>query len=443
MKDNFRLARRLLKLARMLVAKDWTKDIQKKRPDLDMKLVNFCLDKVKDPKRQKILMYWLLDRKSIDLKKDWHAIERAFDILEREKNPDGTSLDYQKFNGPMDVITRNSKSSRRIQEKLSFNPDAEPMFSNKKVLGKGVVVYDVDDSFDGLLAVRRAIDAMIGVKANPWCLADRNMEYLEEYPEEAENVPEEYPELAYAWSHWKDNSSYPKRIAFKDGKPFAFCASCEDKYQWWDRMDQPKDHIPCRGVKDDPEFLKRWFPALYEMQNSKMTGIEKMKYMCEHGTDIDVANMAESKKLPIEIMRIRAHDERQIVKRHLAENKTTPPEILSILSKDHEECVVSAVAANPNCTAEILDEMVSRSEDWNVRVRALMNPNVTQAIVERLASPEALAKYEGSEQASIKHWAICSGKCPRRILEVFARDDDESIRRKASEWLGRAVQDEA
>ena len=259
---DIRIARKLIRIARLLVAKDWTNEIQKKRPDLDLSLVNLVLGQVKDPKRQKILMYWLLDRKSIDIRKDWHAIDKAFEILEREKNPDGTSLDYQQFNGPMDVLLRKTKSSDKIQRRLSFNPDTEPTFTNKQDLGKGVTVYDVDDSFDGLLAVRKAIDATLGVKADPWCLASRDLEYLEDWPEEADNVPEEYPDLAHAWSHWQENSSYPKRIAFKGGKAFAFCASCDDEYQWWDRMDQPYDHIPCRGVNDDPEFLKKWFPWL-------------------------------------------------------------------------------------------------------------------------------------------------------------------------------------
>ena len=100
-------------------------------------------------------------------------------------------------------------------------------FSNPVHYDNSITVYTVEDTEAGQEAVRRIIDANWGKDANPWCLAARHNSSLDE-----------------AWGYWNDYNSIPKRIAFKDGKLLAFCASDKGYTEWWDREDTASTGIP-------------------------------------------------------------------------------------------------------------------------------------------------------------------------------------------------------
>lgn len=166
-------------------------------------------------------------------------------------------VDTQNYKGTLDQFIEQNKEvidkhNQKISAKSEQYLDSIPQFKNKQTFDKGVVVYQVQDSKAGQLAVRKIVDAFWGHDANPWCLIAR-----EAYCED-----EEY-QLDQAWKMWQKYSAYPKQIAFQRGKLLAFRA--EDDVHgmrvcdyWWDRQDQDtKNLILLDGSQmeiPEPEF---------------------------------------------------------------------------------------------------------------------------------------------------------------------------------------------
>ena len=60
---------------------------------------------------------------------------------------------------------------------------------------------------------------------------------------------------------WKHYSAYPKKIAFRDGRVWAFCANDDGQTLWWDRQDNSTPEIPDAVAKPskEPEDRRRTF----------------------------------------------------------------------------------------------------------------------------------------------------------------------------------------
>ena len=180
-----------------------------------------------DPKKEKTALHFILNG-SLDLSKDLDRFEKAYVLIDRQH------LDFNKFNSLDEVLNRTDASTERIKAKTSYDPDKEPCFSDKKNLGNGTIVYQVEDSKDGQKAARKAIDlAGYGPEFNGWCLLSRKSNFSQRQLEEFSRLsPEQLEKLGYydeddlsvAWNHWKHYSKYPKRVAFKDGKLVSFSA---------------------------------------------------------------------------------------------------------------------------------------------------------------------------------------------------------------------------
>lgn len=189
-----------------------------------------------NPKKEKCALHWLL-KGTIKLPEDQDKVDKAFNLIDKQH------LNYQQFNSPEEVINRSDKSTLRINNQdQQFNPDKESTFSNKKELGDGIVVYQVQSSIQGQAAVRRAVDVNWGYDKNPWCIITRDKNELD----------------GDAWENWNYYSAYPKRIAFKNGKLLAFCANDKKEITWWDKEDNSSETIPGTNVKDDFEFIKKY-----------------------------------------------------------------------------------------------------------------------------------------------------------------------------------------
>ena len=207
------------------------------------------------------------------------------------------------------MLNRDDKSTLKIRSQDEvFNPSAEKTFSHPYNAGDGVVIYEVEDSKEGQKAVRRAIDFHFGYDKNFWCLASRkegfDQDEINELSEEQAEKLGFYSDdaLAVAWNYWNGlYNAYPKRIAFKNGKLFAFSAGKKKQHvEWWDRNDKSHYVIPESNAVDDIEFLK------------------------------------------------------QYGKLNLLENNNASPEILNELAEDEDRFVRSAVARNPNTPVEAL-----------------------------------------------------------------------------------------
>ena len=183
-----------------------------------------------NPKVEKLATHWLLNG-HIRLPEDNYKILDAIRISEQQH------FDPMSYTDPNEILAKftikETKANRRI------NPDNVPQFSNKVQYENGITIYTVEDSEEGQAAVRRIIDTHWGKEANPWCLAARNDD----------------GNMSKAWAYWSETyNTVDKRIAFRNGKLLAFCASDNDDVTWWDNEDEPSGGIPYTEKKNGSSF---------------------------------------------------------------------------------------------------------------------------------------------------------------------------------------------
>ena len=188
------------------------KDIPKQVDNLFDWINKLDVPKNKKSKYEKLALFYMGNGYLI-LPEDGYKVEDAIKIAANKK------LDPFSFKNPNELL---EKFSGVIKPKR-INPDK---FLNKTFLDKrrfkdGIDVYEVINTKQAQLDVRKIIDSNWGEKANPWCIAASIDGNLDE-----------------AFKYWKSYGS-GKEIAFKDGKLLAFKAN----NQWWDRMDQPTDNL--------------------------------------------------------------------------------------------------------------------------------------------------------------------------------------------------------
>jgi hypothetical protein len=212
--------------------------------------------------------------------------EDGYKVIEAERVATIKKLDAFSYKNPNVLLEENV-----VKEKVKrTNPDDLDTFTNKTEYSDGVVVYDVEDSKDGQLAVRKVIDTHFGKKANPWCLCARQapgayIETDESYSlQGAEQIAKTHQdlgrrtnietyinpdgtkvweiyvyekgqtatELDNAFLQWKnynqDGEGLGFKIAFHNGELIAFRDGKESP-RWWDRMDKPSDAPMIKGKK--------------------------------------------------------------------------------------------------------------------------------------------------------------------------------------------------
>lgn len=179
-------------------------------------------------KKEKMAMFWIRKGEfNIFGQDDLRDLNAAYDLLE------DLGKDYMDYVSPREALANNSKYLSRKESKSNFNLNTIPEFSNKQVHG-AYSIYHVADSFEGMMAVRKAIDVILNEEANPWCLIARRYD----------------GSMNEAFDCWKHYSSYPKRIAFKAGKPFAFCANAFMELNWSDMNNLSHNCFPDTSVFD-------------------------------------------------------------------------------------------------------------------------------------------------------------------------------------------------
>ena len=373
MNHNIRIAKQLVRIARILVAfnrSELEKQLKKKRSDLDEKSFNEHLDYLEkmDAKEQKVALHWI-GKKTLTLPDDLSTFNNAMNLIKKQR------LDFQKFDNPMDVLNRDDKSTLRIRSQDErFNPATEKTFSHPYNAGDGVVIYNVEDSKEGQKAVRRAIDFHFGYDKNFWCLASRKEGFRRN---EINSLTREQAEklgfysddaLAVAWNYWEGNSAYPKRIAFKNGKLFAFSAGKHKQHvEWWDRNDKSHYVIPESNAVDDIEFLKKYGKInLMENNNASPEMIEELI----EDEDWNVRyGVAVNSNAPTEVLRKLVEDDELTVRIAVSRNPSTPVDILKKLAENKNRSVRIAVAENPNAPTEVLMRL-AEDEDLGVSYKA-------------------------------------------------------------------------
>ena len=439
MNRNIRIAKQLVRIARILVAfnrNELEKQLKQKRSDLNEESLKEhldCLEKM-DAKEQKVALYWI-NKKSLTLPEDLSTFNNAMNLIKKQH------LDFQKFDNPTEVLNRDDKSTLRIRSQDEvFNPSTEKTFSHPYNAGDGVIIYNVEDSKEGQLAVRRAIDFHFGYDKNFWCLATR----YEKYDDDLEE----------AWNYWKENSAYPKRIAFKNGKLLAFSAGKKKQHvEWWDRNDKSHYDIPESNAVDDVEFLKKYGKLNLLENNASPEIIEELaedkdKYLREE--------VAKHPNTPADILRKLAEDEGVDVRYEVVRNPNTPVDILIKLAEDVYGGVREEVAKHPNTPADILRKL-AEDKDLGVIEGVVHNPNTPADIFRKLAgdkhsgvrravaenpntTADILRKLADDKDAFVKYGVAMNPKIPADILRKLADDGNDDVRRAVAENLNTPVE---
>ena len=434
MNSNIRIAKQLVRIAKMLVAfnrNELEKQLKKKRSDLNessLKEHLDCLDEM-NAKEQKVALHWI-GKKTLTLPDDLSTFNNAMNLIKKQR------LDFQKFDNPMEVLNRDDKSTLKIRSQDEvFNPATEKTFSHPYNAGDGVVIYDVEDSKEGQKAVRRAIDFYFGYDKNFWCLASREEGFDQD---EIDNLSHEQAEklgfysddaLAVAWNYWKGNSAYPKRIAFKNGKLFAFSAGYEKQHvEWWDRNDKSHYVIPESNAVDDIEFLKKY--GKINLLESDSTSPEIIDELAEY-KDWDVRYaVAMNPNATADILRKLAEDKYSNVRKKVAMNPNTPVDILTKLAEDGDEYVRAEVAKNPKTPVEVLMKL---AEDKNLDVRREVanHPRTPVDILRKLAE---------DEDVGVRFTIVKNPRTPAEALMTLAEDEDWSVKEKVAKHPNTPVE---
>ena len=449
MNSNIRIAKQLVRIARILVAfnrNELEKQLKRKRSDLDessLKEHLDCLEKM-DAKEQKVALYWI-NKKSLILPDDLSTFNNAMNLIKKQR------LDFQKFDDPTEVLNRDDKSTLRIRSQDErFNPATEKTFSHPYNAGDGVVIYEVEDSKEGQKAVRRAIDFHFGYDKNFWCLAARKEGFSRN---EIDALTREQAEklgfysddaLAVAWNYWNGlYKAYPKRIAFKNGKLFAFSAGKHKQHvEWWDRNNNSYYDIPESNAVDDIEFLKKYGKLnLLENNNASPEMIEELA----EDEDKEVRQeVAKNPNAPAEALRKLAEDKYSDVRFAVSGNPNTPAEALKKLANDKYWGVKQAVAKHPNTPAEALKKL-AEDGNWDVEEAVAKNPSTPAEALMKLAEDkfaglrqevaknpnapaEVLRKLADDKNKDVRSIVVRNPKLPVEILRKLAEDKDKIVR---------------
>ena len=149
----------------------YIKRLVKNRPDLKGKEEQYVdsvfdwletTDIKKRSKYEKMAMHYMANGYLI-------LPEDGYKVIEAERLATIKKIDPFSVGNPNEIIEKYAGTVKGART----NPDTVKEFSNKKDLGEGVVTYDVEQTKEGQIAVRKVIDTHFGKKSNPWCLTAR------------------------------------------------------------------------------------------------------------------------------------------------------------------------------------------------------------------------------------------------------------------------------
>lgn len=214
----------------------------KKRDDLLEEERSALLNYIKPMKNVEALATtrWFVNE-VVRVPEDQPKVSEAIIVAKKAK------VDPLTYPSPMNIL--NTFKQYKIKEKAT-DPDTIPELTNGRTIGPpsfSIRIYDVANTKEGQLAMRKIINTHWGEDANPWCLlqGDGNGNLSSD-----------------AWRYWGHYNGVPKRVAFQDGKLLAFCANDERVDCWWDRQDEPHDTISFESLIPKDELERS---ASYEM----------------------------------------------------------------------------------------------------------------------------------------------------------------------------------
>lgn len=208
------------------------------------------IDAMADPTAQLCYAKWFCNG-SIRLVED---DEKVFQAVETAK---ANKVDPMRFKAPMDILDLYQPVEKKLEP---INPDTvNTLHKAADIPALGISVYDVDEGRESMENMRQIINTHYGKASSPWCLlqGDGNGGLSSE-----------------AETYWNKYNSYPKQVAFKDGKLLAFSASSTAEKLWWDRKDRPHAGLPVTGDIQGDELGRK---ATFEYDNEgKLMGMSNI-----------------------------------------------------------------------------------------------------------------------------------------------------------------------
>ncbi len=205
------------------------------------------IDAIADPTAQICYAKWFCNG-SIRLVEDDEKVFRAVETAKANK------VDPMRFKSPMDILDLYQPVEKKLQP---INPDTvRTLHKAADIQSLGITVYDVDEGRESMKNMREVINTHYGKASSPWCLlqGDGNGGLGDE-----------------AERFWNTYNSYPKQVAFKDGKLLAFSANSAAEKLWWDRKDNPHAGLPVTGAIQGDELGRK---ATFEYDNEgNLTGM--------------------------------------------------------------------------------------------------------------------------------------------------------------------------
>lgn len=189
------------------------RDPRRGRPDLSeeqMGLILDELDRYDQPKKQKLMLKWMLNG-SLAMPIAGRPHHEAYQVDEAMELAAKAKVDPFGFESPVDILNRYKKLN---PDRIPITPESVPELDMNSRIdhGDGIVSYQVQDNEAGQKAVRRIINSHWGKNWSNWCLTRANTQGQLEQPE--------------AWDMWhKYYNALPKRVAFKNGKIISLMAT--------------------------------------------------------------------------------------------------------------------------------------------------------------------------------------------------------------------------
>ena len=115
------------------------------------------LGKLGTPKAEKAALHWFI-KGALELPEDEEKLKQALSLAEKFK------LDPLQFDSPMALFEEADRRNTKKQKLAYVDPDTVPELTNKRDLGGGLVIYDVEDSetsrdaLDAEEAIQKLVD---------------------------------------------------------------------------------------------------------------------------------------------------------------------------------------------------------------------------------------------------------------------------------------------
>ena len=192
-------------------------------------------------KMQKLAFHYLING-SVILPEDGYKVTEAAELAQKNK------VDPFSYKNPEDLINQFKKLTA---DKTLLDPETLPTFSNRQEFANGrVVIYDVADTKEAQIDLRKLADSHFGENFNNWCLCARL--------DDNTGVKS----LDIAFGHWQD---YTGDLGFKavfiDGKLKYFREGVDGMF--FDINDSAHNDIEYKDTKVDKDGFRKVYSFNY------------------------------------------------------------------------------------------------------------------------------------------------------------------------------------